>query len=169
MKALVSQFEATVGKWIGFLDAYSLDRLQRRPPDGSWSLGQVYVHMINDTRFFVGQMRAALFSEEHTGDPMTPWAVSMFAAGSFPEGRIQGPATHTPIPQPESIEELRAALDGILRDVHGIDFSGGRGKTGHPGLGYFTASEWLQFAEMHLRHHFRQKERIDAALFQKSF
>ena len=27
------------------------------------------------------------------------------------------------------------------------------GKTKHPGLNYFTAKEWLQFAEMHLRHH----------------
>jgi hypothetical protein len=61
---------------------------------------------------------------------------------------------------------LRAALTAIQRDVHGIDFSSGRGKAGHPGLGYFSAAEWLQFAEMHLRHHFRQKERLDVALFQ---
>jgi hypothetical protein len=34
-------------------------------------------------------------------------------------------------------------------------------KNKHPGLDYFNANEWLQFAEMHLRHHLRQKKRID--------
>ncbi|HEV9036934.1 MAG TPA: hypothetical protein VGQ51_09945 [Puia sp.] len=38
------------------------------------------------------------------------------------------------------------------------------GKTRHPGLHYFNSLEWLQFAEMHMRHHFRQKKRIDACL-----
>jgi hypothetical protein len=36
-----------------------------------------------------------------------------------------------------------------------------KGKTKHPGLNYFTAKEWLQFAGMHLRHHLKQKKRID--------
>jgi hypothetical protein len=35
------------------------------------------------------------------------------------------------------------------------------GKTKHPGSNYFTAKEWLQFAEIHLRHHLKQKKRID--------
>ena len=39
-----------------------------------------------------------------------------------------------------------------------------KGKTKHPGLGYFSAEEWLQFAEMHFRHHLRQKKRIDEFL-----
>jgi hypothetical protein len=30
---------------------------------------------------------------------------------------------------------------------------------------FFNAPEWLQFAEMHMRHHFRQKMRIDDRLF----
>jgi hypothetical protein len=38
------------------------------------------------------------------------------------------------------------------------------GKTKHPGLGFFNANEWLQFAEMHLRHHLKQKERIEEFL-----
>jgi hypothetical protein len=34
-----------------------------------------------------------------------------------------------------------------------------KGKIKHPGFDYFSASEWLQFAEMHMRHHLKQKER----------
>lgn len=42
-----------------------------------------------------------------------------------------------------------------------ISKSSFKGKTKHPGLGYFNASEWLRFAEMHFRHHLKQKKRID--------
>ncbi|MDB5279911.1 MAG: DinB family protein [Ferruginibacter sp.] len=36
-----------------------------------------------------------------------------------------------------------------------------KGKTKHPGLDYFSATEWLQFVDIHFRHHLRQKKRID--------
>ena len=39
-----------------------------------------------------------------------------------------------------------------------------KGKTKHPGLNYFNANEWLQFAEMHLRHHLKQEKRIEEFL-----
>ena len=39
-----------------------------------------------------------------------------------------------------------------------------KGKTKHPGLNYFNANEWLQFAEMHFRHHLRQNNRIKTFL-----
>jgi len=42
-----------------------------------------------------------------------------------------------------------------------ISKSSFKGKTKHPGLHYFSATEWLQFAEMHFRHHLRQKKRIE--------
>jgi len=42
-----------------------------------------------------------------------------------------------------------------------ISKSNHKGKTKHPGLNYFSADEWFRFAEMHFRHHERQKKRID--------
>jgi hypothetical protein len=45
------------------------------------------------------------------------------------------------------------------------DFTSSKGKTRHPGLLFFSALEWLRFTEMHMRHHFRQKKRIDHKLF----
>ena len=45
-----------------------------------------------------------------------------------------------------------------------IENNKSRGKTKHPGFNYFNAIEWLQFAEMHLRHHLKQKERIEKNL-----
>ncbi|UYQ95705.1 DinB family protein [Chitinophaga horti] len=56
----LQQFCHTIDRWTGFLPGYSLEQLCQRPHPGSWSSGQVYLHLIQDTRFFVEQMEAAL-------------------------------------------------------------------------------------------------------------
>jgi hypothetical protein len=96
----------------------------------------------------------------------------MFARNSFPARILEGPDNDSNIPQPDSKEEIAIRLILILDDINSNTVASGlsrsTGKTRHPGLLYFSGPEWLQFAEMHLRHHFRQKERIDAFLSQES-
>ena len=162
---ILQQFNATLGKWIAFLNDYTLEQLCWKPASDSWSLGQVYMHVTDDTAYFVGQMRSAIASTANGEEGMHLDAGAMFAAGSFPDKMIEGPATNTPIRQPANKVELLQRLEAIEIEVNrlfaGFDEKKATGKTGHPGLGYFSAPEWLQFAEMHMRHHFRQKERID--------
>ena len=160
------RFNQTIQLWINAVDDYSLERLQQPPQEGSWSLGQVYRHILDDTEWFVGQMQKALATGEDGDKEMHLDAKRMFANNSFPDIQIKGPATNVFIPQPESKDELRQRLVAIREAVNGLfgNGAGSIGKTQHPGLLYFSAGEWLQFAEMHMRHHLRQKERIDEAL-----
>jgi len=165
----LGQFDSTIQQWIDQLEHYTVEQLHRAPRAGSWSLGQVYVHIINDTGWFVEQMEAALSTRIDGDKAMHPDARRMFENNGFPDARIEGPATNTFILQPAGSAELATQLSAIKTAVHrlfgglGPEVSGG--KTRHPGLGYFSAVEWLQFAEMHMRHHLRQKQRIDAVLF----
>ena len=62
----------------------------------------------------------------------------------------------------EQMTRLKERLVALIGEVEHFDITG---KTKHPGLGYFDAREWLGFAEMHMRHHLRQKERIEKCLF----
>lgn len=162
----LQSFNETITSWINFLDDYTLAQLQQRPDNGAWSLGQVYTHIIDDTRYQVVQMKAALCTQEHAAAEMHPDAQHMFDNNGFPDMQIQGPATNEIIPQPVSRQALLLALVQIRNEVNEawatIDPALAIGKTLHPGLQYFSAMEWLQFMEMHLRHHFRQKKRIDA-------
>jgi len=164
----LTQFNQTIQVWIDAVDDYTLEQLRQPPQEGSWSLGQVYQHILDDTEWFVGQMKEALAATSNSEMEMHPDAKRMFANNGFPDIRIQGPATNTCIPQPESKEELRQRLVAIKEAVNrlfGKTAAARDGKTRHPGLQYFSAGEWLQFAEMHLRHHLRQKARIDAVLW----
>jgi hypothetical protein len=163
------QFDATIQQWIDMLGQYTLEMLHRQPSPRSWSLGQVYIHIIDDTGWFAGQMKEALLSRADADKTMHPDARAMFDRNGFPDVQIEGPATNTCIPQPESKEDLvrqltaiKTAVDGLFRD---FDPAMSTGKTRHPGLHFFSPLEWLQFAEMHMRHHLRQKKRIDEALF----
>ena len=155
------RFNDTIDTWINAIHDYTLEQLHQPPKPGSWSLGQVYMHIISDTSWFVEQIQAALQSNEHHDKDMHEDAKTMFRNNAFPDMKIEGPATNTFIPQPESKEVLQDRLTKIKNDVNRFDFKQRNGKTQHPGLLFFNALEWLQFAEMHMRHHFRQKKRID--------
>jgi len=162
------KLNSTLSQWIDAVDDYSLEQLRRQPQEGSWSLGQVYTHILDDTEWFVGQMKAALATKENRDKEMHADAKQMFRNDSFPDLQIQGPATNLAIAQPQSKEEMVRRLKAIKTTVNKL-FSVDElwrigGKTRHPGLLYFSAGEWLQFAEMHMRHHLRQKARIDKIL-----
>jgi hypothetical protein len=163
------QFDATIQQWIDLLSNYTLEQLCRPPRAGSWSLGQVYIHIIDDTGWFAGQMKEALHSRVDGDKTMHPDARAMFDRNGFPDVLIEGPATNTYIPQPRSKEELAQQLRAIKTEVDGLfrdfDPAVSTGKTRHPGLHFFSPLEWLQFSELHMRHHLRQKKRIDEALF----
>lgn len=128
-------------------------------------MGQLYVHLIESTEFFLEQAETCLENSAGAGEDCSSAAKSMFAANSFPDEMIEGPPSNDLTCQPVTREELYHGLESIRLRVISIlkNLNDGRvsGKTRHPGLGWFSAKEWLQFAEMHLRHHQRQKKRID--------
>jgi len=165
---LLRQFNETIEKWIAALDNYTLQALCRQPQAGSWSLGQVYRHIIDDSGYYVGQLKEALSTTANSEGEMTEQGKALFRANGFPDSLIDGPSTGVAIPQPRSKDELWQGLTAIKNAVNalfaGFDPSAAAGKTEHPGFRFLNALEWLQFAEMHMRHHFRQKKRIDGKL-----
>lgn len=168
---LLQAFNETIQKWIDFLDDYTLEMLSQKPDDNSWSLGQVYTHITDDTTWFVEQMAAAMQTTADSEKEIHKHARTMLRNNSFPDMMIEGPAAGIFIKQPESKDEVLHKLLAIKTHVNDLyasfDPSKAIGKTPHPGLLYFNTLDWLQFAEMHMRHHFRQKKRIDEALFAK--
>lgn len=168
---LLRSFNETIQKWIDFLDNYTLESLRQKPDENSWSLGQVYTHITDDTAWFVEQMAEAMQTSENSEKEMHEHARLMIQNNCFPDIMIAGPATGIYIPQPEKKEEMRQKLLIIKAEVNTLyasfDPSKAIGKSRHPGLLYFNTLDWLQFAEMHLRHHFRQKKRIDEQILLK--
>jgi len=162
-------FNRTIDVWISDLGQYNLDQLQYRSDDGGWSLGQVYVHLIDETRWYILQMQECLRLHENDAENMSDHSASMFSTNSFPNERITGdPLIANNVAQPVSIGQLKSEMEELKAEMNSVAnelaTTPRTGKTRHPGLGYFSAAEWLQYAEMHMRHHWRQKARIVASI-----
>ena len=159
------QLTSTIDKWIDIIDQFSFDQLLQKPDKESWSIGQVAMHIHTETSYYLMQVEQCLSNYENSNGSMKDEGKQMFENNSFPDIRIQrGHNLSQDYPQPESKEdlksrflELKKQLGEALDRISSINRSG---KTQHPGLGYFNAKEWLQFAEMHMRHHLGQVDRI---------
>lgn len=166
---LLRSFNTTIDAWITALHLYTLEMLCEKPQPDTWSLGQVYVHITNDTQYFIEQMKLAAESNANSDKDMHRDAKAIFNNNGFPDALLTGPATNDSVPQPQSKEALLQSLVSTKEKANRLytmaDIERTTGKSQHPGLGFFSAGEWLQFAEMHMRHHFRQKKRIEDKLY----
>jgi hypothetical protein len=165
---LIKDFNHTIDSWIQEAEQSSFYRICAKPSPDSWSLGQVCVHLIEATRHYLEEINICLSTDDNATEEMAPHGKAMFQNNAFPDEFIEGPPTNSGTQQPESKEELLRSLKTLKAEINNIAIriseNPSAGKTKHPGLRYFNASEWLQFAEMHSRHHLRQKKRIEEFL-----
>jgi hypothetical protein len=164
----IENFNHTIDIWIEALVNYDYSQLTARPSPGSWSIGQVYMHLLDDTSYYLAQIQVCVTNNDCESEQATPAGKTMLFNNDFPDELLEGSPANAHMPQPESVAQLLKDLLNLKAEMDNtavlVSQSSFHGKAKHPGLGYFSAHEWLQFAEMHLRHHLRQKKRIDAFL-----
>lgn len=160
-----TQIISTLNKWINIIDRFNFDQLLHKPGSESWSIGQVAMHIDTETRYYLMQVQECLSNSKNSNESMKEDGKAMFKNNSFPDIKIQrGDNLSQDYLQPQSKEDLKNRFVELKKQM-GVDFNrissiNSSGKTQHPGLGYFSAQEWLQFAEMHMRHHLGQVDRI---------
>lgn len=165
MKEAVQQ---AIDAWLRSLEAYSLPELQYKPIPGQWSAGQLYLHLLGDTNFYLDQAEACWNGEENAEKSCNAFAQKILSDNAFPDMKIEGHPDNAHIPQPLSKEQLATGLASLkhrvelLAEKYRLEKTSG--KSLHPGFGYLNVPEWLQLAGMHFRHHLRQKQRLDALL-----
>lgn len=164
-KILIQNFNHTVDIWIKELDKYHFHTIRIKPSPDTWSMGQVYMHLIADTKFYLSQIEYCIASNNHATEEATPQGKIMLQNNDFPNEILEGAPENRYLPQPFDTGQLRNDLlslrSAMNKFAEVISQSSFKGKAKHPGLGFFSAHEWLQFADMHFRHHLRQKKRID--------
>jgi DinB family protein len=165
---LISDFNFVIDIWIKELECYNFAQICSKPSPNSWSVGQLLMHLIIETNFYLKQIRICIATNENVDKEATINGKNILLRNSFPNEIIEGPPSNSLVPQPINKEKLFDSLMNLKDSFNQVNLkilkSSFHGKTQHPGLGYFNAKEWFQFSEMHLRHHLRQKERIDQFL-----
>jgi hypothetical protein len=108
---IISQFNSTIDCWISSLNSYDLELLKTQPSADSWSTGQLYKHLINETGFFLEQAALCLKIGANPNEEMTQEAQVKFVKNSFPNKKIQSdPQAAANLPQLQSSEEFGSGL-----------------------------------------------------------
>ncbi|WP_026897475.1 DinB family protein [Daejeonella oryzae] len=165
----VDKLNETLDIWITALKQYDFDTLVAKPDSENWSLGQVFRHLINETSYYIGQIEYCLTHHENSLEQMEENAGLIFANNEFPNERIKNDSPSSqnvkqPVKKTELLEEMHFLKTQLNQQWKKINENVSSGKTRHPGLGYFNAREWFQFSELHLRHHLRQRKRIEISI-----
>jgi len=162
---LINNFNHTISIWISALEQYSFHDLIAKPTPETWSLGQVYMHLATETSFFIEQINRCISCDENAGELLSTHGAALLLANELPNEKIEGPPSNAAVVQPAGKQDLllnllniKAAMNAVAAAMQSSSF---KGKTKHPGFDYLAAGEWLQFVEIHLRHHLRQKKRLD--------
>lgn len=169
---VTTDLKNTINYWIEAMDQYTFTQFIIVPKPGGWSIGQIFVHLVSETTHFLKQAKICLTNNENMNEQSSPEAKQMFRNNSFPDIIIEGPSSNALVQQPLSKASIKKELLLIKNEIDALDLlllqNSFKGKTKHPGLNYFDAREWIQFADMHMRHHLRQKKRIDEYILQNN-
>ena len=169
----IAKFNKTIDIWIEELSRFNIGQLKIKPDEKSWSLGQLYNHLIEETNWYNSQIEVTLGNEQDIDKITSDAAKILFKRGSFENKRFQGdPFISEKVKQPSTAAILKLELEQLKKKTNDLWITiintSKYGKSEHPGLGFLNCYEWIQYSEMHLRHHLKQKKRIEDFLKQSN-
>lgn len=174
-QTILQQFEQEVERYTQALEPYSIEQLTLQPDPQQWSLGQMYNHLIQSAqRMHLANIDTCI-KRQQAGEAITETTYKthagehIIAMGSFPPIRVQVPASpmYTPT-QPHNKAELIEGLEQVRLRMRAIEpllaTTDPQYTVAHPRFGQLNATEWFAIIEMHYRHHWLQKDRLDQFL-----
>jgi len=152
-------------------DAYRLKlagisdlQFQETPPIGGWSYSEVYFHIWDASMLsfeLVKNCTNGIGKERPT--KLIPRLILFF--GSLPPAKYKAPDQLAERLKKVSKAEAAALIDHFMQaleqECSKIRLASALVKNKHPRLGYFNAEQWLRFIEIHLKHHYKQLQRIE--------
>ncbi|MDR2221768.1 MAG: DinB family protein [Flavobacteriaceae bacterium] len=169
-KSILKDFEGVYEEWLVALDLYSEEQIKGYGADENWSIGQVYMHLIQATLEFQGKQLEVCLEQEDNQSKMKNFRGFMVykILGKFPPVKIKvAPSSDYTPPAPKSKIDVRERMEKALEMMKlwekKLDTSKG-GKTLHPGFSYLNAQEWYLLILMHWKHHLKQKKALDKVL-----
>jgi hypothetical protein len=158
-----------IKSYLDSLETYSDEKFYAKKDEDTWSLGQMYEHLIlSANAFFLANTTRCLEKRKgQIGGEKNKYGENAYQYGGFPPVKVKIPEGLPKVELiPKNQESYKVLLEKILLDsdkkVEEISHDTGDYKTLHPVLGWLNAYEWLYNMEMHFRHHLRQKAELEA-------
>lgn len=165
----LKSLETAVERYLAELNKLDMGSLLRKQSEEEWSIGQMYVHLIQSALFMhlhnIEQCLSSKDSALNSDEKKTELGRQVFESGQFPPVPVKVPASPQYTPQPpESMESLIDGLNMVVERMRSTEpllyQASVNNKICHPRLGALNAQEWFVLIEMHYRHHFLQLDRL---------
>lgn len=166
---ILARFQTLSQHYIIEIDKYAWEQFNRKPSPESWSLGEMYSHVINTGFLQMQSLHACLQAPANRSAKKTIVGKIVYLVGGIPPVKAKVPkSAEGTASVPGSKQELIDGMARLRRQMEEAlplvkDASPDR-KVEHPYFGYINAKEWYHHIVMHVAHHLRQKKRIDAFL-----
>jgi len=168
----IAIFKKRSGKWSMDLQNYSEQQLYYKPHTNQWCLAELYDHIMRvATTYQMPNFHKCIAGDIEKGKSKNSIAYLIFNANiipyrtikmeSFPENIV---TDFTPqILEKKLLEQnFKDFITQIIAKAPILKQSDKKVKHHHPFFGMINATEWFSLVEIHIRHHERQKKRLEA-------
>ncbi|MDR6555051.1 DinB family protein [Paenibacillus qinlingensis] len=165
---MLNDSSAIIEQYIRNLDRYSIEQLRFKSKENVWSVGQMYIHVIEVAKEYIGYIETCTKGTHEEPEGKTEVGTKALAEKEWPNIRVklEQPANETS--NPESKDEIIAGLEQVLEKLAYwagcVDEANPACKVRHGWFGWLNAGDWFEMVGMHSRHHLRQKTNLDGEL-----
>ncbi len=75
---IIEEFNHSIDIWIKELEQYDFNQSCVKPSPDSWSLGQVCMHLINESNYYLEQIKFCLSNNDNVNEDLSSHAKTMF-------------------------------------------------------------------------------------------
>lgn len=162
---LIASLKETIEEYQHRLDHYSDQVFTTKPSPDSWSMAEVYSHVLGaNLRGLKAVEYCVKGKAEPTAVGLNELGQKLFDIGSFPPGKYDAPDALKAVVENIHKEEAKALVAKNLQrifEIQGVDEANPDYKIEHPRLGFLTAPQWVKFVLIHSNHHLEQLNRIE--------
>jgi hypothetical protein len=170
-----NSFNKTAHNWLADLEKKSEEEILLNPYKGSWSISELYDHIIRVARSYqIPNLKISLTAKAHRKKSKNVKGIVVFNLGikklpikiemeSFPEPLVDN---FTPIKQNKSdlIKDFKLFIEEVNNLKEILLNSSCKNKHYHPMFGDISTKDWFTIIVFHLAHHEKQKDNINKFL-----
>lgn len=157
--------------WEEALHDYSQKELEQKPDEDSWSLAQVYSHWLDASHLYMLKKIGICLAnpDKHADEELNIMGIKLLTDNEFPIPEAKVPVKTEDQPANNgSKSHLNDRVYRLSEDMANSNLvladNPPSGKSGHRFFGFMDAYQWYRLIPIHMRHHFRQKMKLDAFL-----
>lgn len=147
------------------LDRYSMKQLRFKCNENVWSVGQMYIHVIEVAEEYIRHIESCTKATHEEPEGKTEDGTKAFAEKEWPNIRVKLEQPPNATRNPESKDEIKAGLEQVLEKLaywaSCVNEANPACKVRHGWFGWLNARDWFEMVGMHSRHHLRQKAILD--------